>query len=155
VEKLEINAALCQGTTSVVPQLPQDKAAGLAPATISPSLWLDADLRWLTGVHEAEGHDYLVRESYEELLWWLQLPLLLRLAGEAAPSRAVLQAINKGIEEALTAAEAAGYRVDLLLAPVAAESAGEEVAAETEPAVEAVVPVEPPEPLPNSDSLPR
>jgi hypothetical protein len=118
-------------------------------------LWLDADLRWLTGVHEAEGHDYLVRESYEELLWWLQLPLLLRLAGEAAPSRAVLQAINKGIEEALTAAEAAGYRVDLLLAPVAAESAGEEVAAETEPAVEAVVPVEPPEPLPNSDSLPR
>jgi glycosidase len=155
VGKLEINAALCQGTTSVVPQLPQDKAAGLAPATISPSLWLDADLRWLTGVHEAEGHDYLVRESYEELLWWLQLPLLLRLAGEAAPSRAVLQAINKGIEEALTAAEAAGYRVDLLLAPVAAESAGEEVAAETEPAVEAVVPVEPPEPLPNSDSLPR
>jgi glycosidase len=154
-EKLEIEAALCQGTTSVVPQLPQDEAGTLAPAAISPALWLDPDLRWLTGVHEAEGHDYLVRERYEELLWWLQLPSLLRLAGEAAPSRSVLQAINKGIEEALTAAEAAGYRVDLLLAPVASETVGEEAAAEIEPSAEAVAPVAPLEPLTAPDSLPR
>jgi hypothetical protein len=44
-------------------------------------LWRDPDVRWLTGVHEAQGHAYLVREPYEELLWWLLMPSLLRLAG--------------------------------------------------------------------------
>jgi hypothetical protein len=86
---------------------------------LSPALWLDPDVRWLCGVHEAEGHDYLVRESYEELLWWLLMPSLLRLAGETAPSkvaanRAAVRTMNRTIDEALAAAAAAGYRVDLL-----------------------------------------
>jgi glycosidase len=97
-----------------------------ATATPSPNLWaalwLDPDVRWLTGIHESEGHDYLVRERYEELLWWLQLPSLLRLAGETAPSqaadhRAAVRTMSKTIDEALAAAEAAGYRVDLLRNP--------------------------------------
>jgi glycosidase len=120
---------------------PEEKPAAAAPAkaigervALPPALWSDPDVRWLTGVHEAEGHDYLVRESYEELLWWLQLPSLLRLAGEAAPRRAAVQAMSRSIEEALAAAEAAGYRVDLLLAPATTEAAGEEPAAEAEPA---------------------
>ncbi len=104
---------------------PEEASEAIEPAavrgervTLSPSLWLDPDVRWLTGVHEAEGHDYLVRERYEELLWWLQLPSLLRLAGETAPSqaaanRAAVRTMSKTIEEALAAAEAAGYRVDL------------------------------------------
>jgi hypothetical protein len=86
---------------------------------LSSDLWLDPDVRWLCGVHEAEGHDYLVRERYEELLWWLLMPSLLRLAGENAPSqvaanRAAVRTMNSTIDEALAAAEAAGYRVDLL-----------------------------------------
>ncbi len=85
----------------------------------SPDLWLDPDVRWLCGVHEAEGHYYLVRERYEELLWWLLMPSLLRLAGETVPSqmaanRAAVGTMSRTIEEALAAAEAAGYRVDLL-----------------------------------------
>ena len=73
-------------------------------------------------MHEAEGHDYLVRERYEGLLWWLQLPSLLRLAGETAPSqaaanRAAVRTMSKTIDDALAAAEAAGYRVDLLRNP--------------------------------------
>jgi hypothetical protein len=91
-------------------------------------LWLDPDVRWLTGVHEAEGHDYLVRELYEELLWWLQLPSLLRLAGEAVPSRAVIEQMGGSIDEALASAESAGYRVDLLYGPATTESVGEEPA---------------------------
>jgi hypothetical protein len=76
-------------------------------------------VRWLCGVHEAEGHDYMVRERYEELLWWLLMPSLLRLAGETAPSqvaanRAAVRKMSRTIEEALATAEAAGYRVDLL-----------------------------------------
>jgi glycosidase len=100
-----------------------------------PALWLDPDVRWLTGVHEAEGHDYLVREHYEELLWWLQLPALLRLAGEteSAPRRAVIEQMSGSIEEALATAESAGYRVDLLYGPAVTEAVGEEPASVEDP----------------------
>jgi hypothetical protein len=97
---------------------------------LAPALWLDPDVRWLTGIHEAGGHEYLVREAYEELLWWLQVPALLRLAGESLPSRAEVEEMSKTIEEALASAESAGYRVDLLLGPALAEDEGEETAAE-------------------------
>lgn len=92
---------------------------------LSPDLWLDPDVRWLTGVHEAEAHAYLVRESYEELLWWLLMPSLLRLAGETAPSRAAVEQMSKTIEEALATAEAAGYRIDALLGTSADPNADE------------------------------
>jgi hypothetical protein len=84
-------------------------------AGLAPSLWLDPDVRWLTGVHRAEGHDYLLRERYEELLWWMLMPSLLRLAGESAPSRAEVEELSRTVDDALAAAEAAGYRVDALL----------------------------------------
>jgi glycosidase len=110
-----------------------------------PSLWLDADVRWLCGVHPAEGHDYLVRERYEELLWWLLMPSLLRLAGESAPgrvasNRTAVRAMSKSLDEALATAEAAGYRVDTLLAPAAVEVAAVEVAAEEPAAVPEATP---------------
>ncbi len=82
---------------------------------LAPALWLDPDVRWLTGAHDAEGHTYFIRERYEELLWWLLLPPLLRLAGQAAPDRAALQELSSGVRAALDAAKVAGYRVDLLL----------------------------------------
>jgi len=113
-----------------------------------PHLWSDPDVRWLTGVHEAEGHDYLVRERYEELLWWLLMPALLRLAGETAPSlmaanRPAVQAMSNTIEGALAAAEAAGYRVDLLRNPSSNEAVVNEqpepADAETEPPADSAV----------------
>jgi glycosidase len=105
-------------------------AATVERVVLWPSLWLDPDVRWLTEVHEAEGQAYLVRERYEELLWWLFIPSLLRLAGDSAPSRvapnrAAVLAMSRNIEEALANAEAAGYRVDLLLTPAATETAAE------------------------------
>jgi hypothetical protein len=100
------------------------KSAGpLGPAALWPALWSDPDVRWLTGVHEAEGHSYLVREQYEELLWWLQVPSLLHLAAETRPSPAAVAAVSQLIEDSLATAEAAGYRVDLLSG--ALEPAGE------------------------------
>jgi hypothetical protein len=84
---------------------------------LTPELWLDADVRWLTGVHHAQGQDYLVREPYEELLWWLQLPSLLLLAGEQAVNRKAAKEMSETVEKALNQAEAAGYRIDALLAP--------------------------------------
>jgi hypothetical protein len=90
-------------------------------------------VRWLCGVHEAEGHFYLIRERYEELLWWLLMPALLRLAGEAAPSRAAVEALSYTVATALNSAEAAGYRIDTLLGPLAATDAGASPAPEPEP----------------------
>jgi glycosidase len=118
------------------------EAEALEPSPVLwPALWQDADVRWLCGVHPAEGHEYLVREHYEELLWWLLMPSLLRLAGESAPvrvasNRAAIRAMSKNLNEALATADAAGYRVDLLLTPATAEVAGEEPAAEPETTAE-------------------
>jgi hypothetical protein len=81
---------------------------------LAPALWRDPDVRWLTGVHEAEGHLYLVREQYEELLWWLLMPSLLRLASESAPSRDAIAELSQTVDEALATAEASGYRIDTL-----------------------------------------
>jgi hypothetical protein len=78
-------------------------------------LWQDADVRWLTGVHEAEGRSYFVMESYEELLWWLQLPTLCKLAAESVPERGVIQEIGKAVSGAVEAAVSAGYSLDALL----------------------------------------
>ena len=82
---------------------------------LSPALWQDADVRWLTGIHEADGNSYFVKESYEELLWWLQLPTLCKLAAESIPSRSAIQQIGNAISEAVKTAVSAGYSLDALL----------------------------------------
>ena len=108
-------------TSQEAPAVPQPgPVADDERVAITPTLWLDPDVRWLTGVHEAEGHLYLVRELYEELLWWLLMPSLLRLAGESAPSRAAVEDLSKTVEEALATAEATGYRIDTLLGSMSA-----------------------------------
>jgi glycosidase len=89
--------------------------SGNEKVVLTPALWRDPDVQWLTGVHKVEGHLYLVRELYEELLWWLLMPSLLRLAGEASPDRSVIEELNNRVDEALKTAEAAGYRIDALL----------------------------------------
>jgi glycosidase len=108
-------------------------------AALAPALWLDPDVRWLTSVHETEGHEYFVRERYEELLWWLQMPSLLRLASESgfglvAANRAAVRVMSASIDAALKTAKEADYRVDLLLGSekgVAAESAEAAIEPET------------------------
>ena len=97
-------AAVAAGTTVNLIGLPAD-------------LWQDPDVRWLTGAHEAESGTYLVREPYEELLWWMRMPSLLKLAGEASPRKAEVDAISKCVADALAEAEAAAYRIDKLVQP--------------------------------------
>jgi hypothetical protein len=84
-------------------------------AIIPHDLWQDPDVRWLTGFNEADGHAYVVREPFEELLWWLSLPELLKLAAMTVPGRAAGSALNDRIRQALAAVEKAGYRVDALM----------------------------------------
>jgi hypothetical protein len=99
-----------------------EQQTGLLP----PDLWLDPDVRWLTGVHQAQGQEYLVREPYEELLWWLQLPAILRLAGEPTVNHKAAKEMSEAVEEALHKAEASGYRIDALRGPSTGSQASEE-----------------------------
>jgi hypothetical protein len=93
----------------------KDEGAADERPVFARNLWLDPDGRWLTGVHESEGQTYLVREPHEELLWWLKLRALLRLAGEVLPSRTEAELIGKDVDDAIALAATAGYRVDVLL----------------------------------------
>jgi hypothetical protein len=78
-------------------------------------LWRDPDVQWLTGVHKAEGHDYLIREAYEELLWWLEMPVLLGLGTQPALTCEATAPIEKEVNDALKEMETAGYQVDEML----------------------------------------
>jgi glycosidase len=77
----------------------------------SPKLWEDPDFRWLIGLHEDEGQQYFIQESHEELLWWCQLPCLLRLT-RTSRQRDLLQSLNSKLEDATTQASIAKFRLD-------------------------------------------
>ena len=110
---------------------------------IPPDLWSDADICWLSGAHIADGHTYLVREPFEELLWWIQLPDLLRLAALPSPLRADADAISEPIRRALVELEQAGYQLDGLLEPQLAGTPDHKLRAEPEV----------PEPLSNAGKI--
>ncbi len=111
-----------------------EPAEGNSP--IAPALWTDPDVRWLAGVHEAEGRSYLVREPYEELLWWLLLPRLLGMAGAPTLDRAEVKAISASLQSALAAAETSGYRIDVLTGHATLEEAAKPAATSQVPAGE-------------------
>jgi glycosidase len=100
------------GSTQPAPAI---EATGEERSGLTAALWSDPDVRWLTGAHEASGYNYLIREPYEELLWWLLMPLLLRTAGEAQPTKGVVESMSRKVHDALEAADAASYRVEVLV----------------------------------------
>jgi hypothetical protein len=103
---------------------PGDTDGNTGPKSVIPAtLWKDPDVRWLTGYNEADGHTYVIREPYEELLWWLSLPSLLKLANMNVPTRYAASAIAARINEALAAVEKTGYRIDAFLQREATEPA--------------------------------
>ncbi len=105
---------------------PENVPAAREPIGLAPALWSDPDVRWLCGVHQAGNGEYLIRERYEELLWWLLMPSLLKLAAGPAPDRAAVQALSREIDGALRKAEEAGYRVDRLINPQQSATQGGE-----------------------------
>jgi glycosidase len=98
---------------------PQPAATDLL---IPPKFWSDPDICWLTGAHVSEDKTYLVREPYEELIWWLQLPALFHMAAATTPDRADTLVISKKVVRAHATIEAAGYRIDKLLEPPEVEA---------------------------------
>jgi hypothetical protein len=110
---------------------PEPSQSHREKVVLAPALWLDPDVRWLCGVHESEGRLYLIREPYEELLWWLLMPALLNLADEDAPRPAVVRELSNTVKSALASAVAAGYRVDALLGSAAVANAADAPAPQT------------------------
>jgi hypothetical protein len=114
-EAVPIDGAAVSATAANAPPGKSIRAQKRATSALSPILWHDADVRWLTGVHEAHGHSYFVEEPYEELIWWLQLPALIKLAAEAVPDRSAIAELSKKIKETLEAAADAAYSLDAFL----------------------------------------
>jgi hypothetical protein len=57
---------------------------------------------------------YFNQESYEELLWWIQVPAL--VAATPAELRSAVQRIATAMSAATKTAKDTGYRMDVLLA---------------------------------------
>jgi hypothetical protein len=91
----------------------------------APFSWMnDPDVAWLLGVNEHEGVRYLMKEPFEELLWWLSLPAMVRLADEKADTGTLGELEQELYARILCAAEA-GYRVDGLFEPERLTSAAQ------------------------------
>ena len=127
--KAEVSKGPVEATSPIKPAVPPlpSPAKPNMPSILSPVLWKDPDVQWLTGVHKADGKEYFKKESYEDLLWWLQLPCLFTLGAQATPDRAKITQMTKSVVDAQEAAETAGYRVDVFLGQDEPEEDADEV----------------------------
>ena len=96
------------------------RVALLAESTPLPRLWADGDVRWLTGVHDADGTTYFNKESFEQVVWLRSLSELMQIAAQPEPSAAAISAVEAQISRELSDAEEAGYVLKRL--PAALES---------------------------------
>jgi len=87
------------------------QADGLEPR----AFWNDGDVRWLAGVNEASGVTYVNKESFEELIDWLQLPALLEITEQGASALEAVLELEAAVELAREAVSAAGYKLDAYL----------------------------------------
>jgi Alpha amylase, catalytic domain len=86
-------------------------------ATKSEQFWSDPDVRWLTGVNESSGVTYFNKEGFEELLGWLQLPALIKLAQQSPINSDSIKTLETTVLESCKSAQTAGYNLDLYLRP--------------------------------------
>jgi len=89
----------------------------------SPAFWTAPDLRWLAGIHEASGKTYMNKEQFEDLICWLQLPALLKVASSEKEAALAIRKIEEEVSQACLHAKAAGYDLDRYLQGVDATPA--------------------------------
>jgi len=84
------------------------------PATSvrSETFWSDPGVRWLAGVNASAGITYINREQFEELLAWLQLPALIRIAQRTSGQAKAIADLEAAYAAACEAAHDAGYQLD-------------------------------------------
>ena len=99
---------------------PAKGAGGNAFAGLAREFWDDGDARWLLRVNESAGEWYFNKELHQQILWWTQLPDLLRLSAPAegkkprqgaGRSTSSVKTIEQKLQEAFEQAEEAGFRI--------------------------------------------
>jgi glycosidase len=83
----------------------------------SESFWSDPDVRWLAGVNTASGVIYINREQFEELLAWLQLPALIRIAQQKSGQAAAIATLESAYAATCETAHDAGYQLAEFITP--------------------------------------
>ncbi len=73
--------------------------------------WSDADVRWLTGLHETAAGWFFNQESLEQMVWWSALPELVKIDSDPAAEKLRLRRLEEEIAAELLAAERAHYRL--------------------------------------------
>ena len=91
-------------------------AAFLPDAIRSEAFFRNPDVRWLVGVNHVSGTTYFNKEQFEELLTWLQLPVLIELARKDSGQAAAIAEIEASVAAAREAADVAGYNLEKYLA---------------------------------------
>jgi Alpha amylase, catalytic domain len=88
-----------------------------AASVRSEKFWSDPDTRWLAGVNTSAGVTYINREQFEELLAWLQLPALIKIAQQKSDQAKSIAELEAAFASTCEAAHDAGYRLDAFLNP--------------------------------------
>jgi hypothetical protein len=78
----------------------------------SQAFWSDPDVRWLAGVNTSSGITYINREQFEELLAWLQLPALIKIAQRKTGQAKSIAELEAAFAATCEAAHDAGYQLD-------------------------------------------
>jgi glycosidase len=79
------------------------------------AFWADPDLQWLGGVNKASGVTYFGKERFEELVGWLQLPVLVEIARQSSDAESAIAEVAAAVAKDCRVAREAGYRLDTYL----------------------------------------
>jgi hypothetical protein len=89
-----------------------------SPVNVRSELfWSEPDVRWLAGVNTSSGVTYINREQFEELLAWLQLPALIRIAQQPSGQATAIAALEAAYAAACETAHDAGYQLAEFVTP--------------------------------------
>jgi glycosidase len=81
-----------------------------------PFSWIhDPDVAWLINVHEWQGERFFNKEAFQQLLWWMSLPILLNLAATDQADPKQIAAVQRELASRINTAEESSYRVEALL----------------------------------------
>jgi glycosidase len=121
----------------------------------SRELWDDADVKWLLAINTSDGKSFFNKESFEEAVWWFQLPALMELLEANTLDRKVLTTMEAKLIEAHKLAAKAGYEVDAFFASLATGAPAEDPKPTPVPAPAAVAKAAPsPSPTPQLKPAP-
>jgi glycosidase len=73
------------------------------------TFWQDPEVRWLAGVNNASGIEYINLERFEELLCWFGLPKLLEIAASDPPILEDVSRVAREITDLTALLQRAGY----------------------------------------------